>query len=190
MKKSRISDIKPVKQKKVSASAYSVSKKISWLVEELRIFIFIVRYLSSRYPRLWQRDSKLGRWFHSFPERSSGLDSIWHRWTKFVQQLPNEPLVQKTRLHNLLGLFLPYKIPTNRITLLKKTIFVHFFFLLDMTLFMPIPRRSTFPALNAVYCTRLWRRIESEFGPPTISLHGKSVACWKNEISGHNLLEN
>ena len=45
------------------------------------------------------------------------------------------------------------------------------------TLFIPIPRRTILADLNAVYSTRLCNRTPSELGPPTTSLHGKSVAC-------------
>ncbi len=61
---------------------------------------------------------------------------------------------------------------------------------MDNTLFIPIPRRSTKPALKAVYWTRLWSRTVSELGPPTISLQGNSVACWKKDMSGQSLLKN
>ena len=59
------------------------------------------------------------------------------------------------------------------------------------TLFIPIPRRSKLPEFKGwLVWTRLCKRIESELDPPTISSHGKSVACWKNDISGQSLLKN
>jgi hypothetical protein len=49
MKKSLISDIKPVKQKNVSASAYSIKKikEMSWLRDPFSVSI---SYLKQKYP--------------------------------------------------------------------------------------------------------------------------------------------
>lgn len=145
--------------------------------------------LSIRTWDRWRISSRWVRWFRSCPARSSDRDSVLHRWIRFFRRPPSALPGQQSAQHSPLELSWLNKRPVQGWNKFNWCFIFHLLTVELATLLIPMPRRIRLADLRAVYSTRLCRRMLSELSPPTMSLHGKSVACWKKEMSGHNLLK-